>query len=302
MRHLAAALVLLILLLAGCSDDAAVVAPAARRRPQARTEVAGAALNGRVAVVGGLTADGAVSARVNLYDPKRRRWLRLPDMPAPRHHAMAASRGDRLYVAGGYGDPFATGEATDTAWVLYDRRWHPLPAMPEPRAAGGAVIVRNRLYVVGGVGPGPRRPLATSSMYLDLRTLRWSLFRGLPTPREHLGVTALGGRVYAIGGRDPRAGDQHPRGGGVRHGPPGVGHAAGRAHPARRQRRHPRRRAGRGGGRRGARGHDRAGRRLRPEDPRRGDRSRRARARATGRRWWGSGGPSTRRSAGPSRG
>ena len=73
--------------------------------------------------------------------------------------------------------------------------------MPEPRAAGGAVIVRNRLYVIGGVGPGPRRPLATSSMYLDLRTLRWSLFRGLPTPREHLGVTALGGWVYAIGGR-----------------------------------------------------------------------------------------------------
>ena len=108
MRHLAAALVLLILLLAGCSDDAAswrLLPPA----PQARTEVAGAALNGRVAVVGGLTADGAVSARVDLYDPKRRRWLRLPDMPAPRHHAMAASRGDRLYVAGGYGDPFATG-------------------------------------------------------------------------------------------------------------------------------------------------------------------------------------------------
>ena len=86
--------------------------------------------------------------------------------------------------------------------MLFDRRWHPLPGMPEPRAAGGAVIVRNRLYVVGGVGAGPQRPLARrSSMYLDLRTLRWSLFRGLATPREHLGVTALGGRVYAIGGR-----------------------------------------------------------------------------------------------------
>ena len=135
MRYLAAAAAL-VLLLAGCSDDA----PAWRllpEAPQARTEVAGAPLNGRVAVVGGLTGDGAVSARVDLYDPKRRRWLRLPDMPAPRHHAMAASRGDRLYVAGGYGDPFAAGEATGTAWVLYDRRWHALPPMPEPRAAGG---------------------------------------------------------------------------------------------------------------------------------------------------------------------
>jgi non-specific serine/threonine protein kinase len=201
LRHLAAALALLIvLLLAGCSDDAPSwrLLPAA---PQARTEVAGSVLNGRVAVVGGLTADGAVSARVDLYDPRRRRWLRPPDLPAPRHHAMAASRGGRLYVAGGYADPSAGAEATATSWVLYDRRWHPLPPMPEPRAAGGAVIVRNRLYVVGGVGAGPGRPLARASMYLDLRTLRWRLFRGLATPREHLGVTALGGRVYAIGGR-----------------------------------------------------------------------------------------------------
>jgi non-specific serine/threonine protein kinase len=200
LRHLAALALVTVLLLAGCSDDAASwrLLPAA---PQARTEVAGAALNGRVAVVGGLTADGTVSARVDLYDPRRRRWLRLTDLPAPRHHAMAASRGDRLYVVGGYGDDQAAGQATATAWVLFDRRWHALPPMPEPRAAAGAVIVRNRLYVVGGVGAGPGRPLATSSMYLDLRTLRWSRFRGLATPREHLGVTALGGRVYAIGGR-----------------------------------------------------------------------------------------------------
>ena len=34
-----------------------------------------------------------------------------------------------------------------------------------------------------------------------MRTLRWSAFRGLETPREHLGVTALGGKVYAVGGR-----------------------------------------------------------------------------------------------------
>ena len=199
MRYLTAALASIVLL-AGCSDsDPAwrLLDPA----PEARTEVAGAALAGRVAVVGGLTADGAVSSRAELYEPRRRLWIRLPDLPAPRHHAMAASRGGRLYVVGGFGASFGSGEATDTAWVLFDRRWHPLPPMPEARAAGGAVIVRNRLYVVGGVGPGPARRLATVSMYLDLRTLRWSAFRGLETPREHLGVTALGGKVYAVGGR-----------------------------------------------------------------------------------------------------
>src|SRR5947207_14338408 len=37
--------------------------------PQARTEVAGAYWNGRIAVVGGFTADGAASNRVDLYNP-----------------------------------------------------------------------------------------------------------------------------------------------------------------------------------------------------------------------------------------
>lgn len=199
MRYLAAALVSLAVL-AGCSDERAAwrELPSA---PDARTEVVGAPLAGRVAVAGGLTADGSASARVDLYDPRRERWLRLPDLPEPLHHAMAVSRGDRLYVMGGYREAPDGRQASDRGWVLFDRRWHPLPPMPEPRAAGGAALVRNRVYLVGGVtAPGPGR-LARSSLYLDLRTLRWSGFGPLPRPREHLGVASLGGRVYAVGGR-----------------------------------------------------------------------------------------------------
>jgi len=198
-RYLAAALVTL-LLAAGCSD----AAPAWRHlppAPEARTEVVGAPLAGRVAVVGGLTAAGATSARVDLYDPRRERWLRLPDLPEGVHHAMAVSRGDRLYVLGGYRAGPDGWEASDRAWVMFDRRWRPLPRLPEARAAGGAALVRNRIYLVGGVtaaGPGH---LAADSLHLDLRTLRWTPFAGLSRPREHLGVTALAGRVYAVGGR-----------------------------------------------------------------------------------------------------
>lgn len=199
MRYLLAALATVVLLV-GCSDSA----PAWRlldSGPQARSEVAGAALSGRVAVVGGLTADGQASARVDLYDPRRARWIRLPDLPEPRHHPMATSRGGRLYVVGGYRPAYLGGGPADTGWVLFDRRWRPLPRMPEARAAGGAAIVRNRLYVIGGVSDTNPRTLAASSLYLDLRTLGWRMFKGISPPREHLGVTALFGRVYAVGGR-----------------------------------------------------------------------------------------------------
>lgn len=199
LRFLVAAL-LCALLLTGCSEARPAWQPLPSA-PVARTEVVGAPLSGRVAVVGGLTADGRASARVDLYDPRRALWLRLPDLPEGLHHAMAASRSGRLYVVGGYRIRGGAWEASDRAWVLFDRRWRPLPRLPEPRAAGGAAIVRNRLYVVGGTTSSAPESLAQSSLHLDLRTLRWQGFAGLARPREHLGVTALGGRIYAIGGR-----------------------------------------------------------------------------------------------------
>ena len=45
----------------------------------------------------------------------------------------------------------------------------------------------------------PGRPPACAFVY-NPRTGRWSSIPG-PTPREHLGVASLGGRIYAVGGR-----------------------------------------------------------------------------------------------------
>ena len=53
------------------------------------------------------------------------------------------------------------------------------------------------MWVVGG---RTSSGLATRTLSLDLRTLRWRVVRG-PRPREHLAATAMGGRVYAVGGR-----------------------------------------------------------------------------------------------------
>ena len=199
MRYLPAVL-LSLAVLAGCSGSG----PAWRVLPpasEARSGVAGAAVSGRVAVVGGLTASGDASPRVDLYDPRRRRWIRLPDLPQAVERPMAASRGGRLYVMGGYHEGPDGWEVSDRAWVLFDRRWHPLPDMPEPRAAAGAAIVRNRIYIVGGARALGAAGLASTSLHLDLRTLRWTAFAGVTPARRDLGATALGGRVYAVGGR-----------------------------------------------------------------------------------------------------
>jgi hypothetical protein len=161
--------------------------------PLARSEVAGAAWRDQIVVAGGFLDDGQSSARVDAYTPRVQLWRRLPDLPLAVNHAMAAAGGGRLYVVGGYG----AGRPRRDAFVLDGSRWRRLPSLPFARAAAGAAVVDNTLYVAGGVGPFG---IARSLLAYDIRRKRWRTLPGA-SPREHLGVTALRGRLYAVGGR-----------------------------------------------------------------------------------------------------
>jgi len=163
--------------------------------PLPRTEVVAATVRSEIVVLGGLTQDGGASRRVDAYSPARDSWRRLPDLPIGVHHAMAVGAGGHVYVAGGY---TAAGSPLRTFVVLERGAWRPLPKLPFPRAAAGAGVAGRRIVVTGGVGAGRR--LARNALVFDLGTKRWSVVVG-PTPREHLGVTALAGVVYAVGGR-----------------------------------------------------------------------------------------------------
>lgn len=165
--------------------------------PLPRTEVAAAVVGSEIAVVGGFNADGSHSARADMYSPSLDRWRRLPDLPASAHHAMAVGHAGRLYVLGGYGHD---GRPLRTAFVFRDGRWSALPPLPFPCAAAGAAVARGRIVVAGGVAQVSGRRLARNALSFDLRRARWSIVSG-PTPREHLGVTALAGTVYAVAGR-----------------------------------------------------------------------------------------------------
>ena len=158
--------------------------------PLPRSEVAGAAWRGYVVIAGGFLADGQSSTRVDAYNPRTREWRRLPDLPVAVNHAMAAAGGGRLYVLGGYGAP-------RSALVLDGSRWRRLPSLPFARAAAGAAVIDNTVYVAGGVTSGG---IANAMLAYDIPRRRWRVLPG-PTSREHLGVTALRGRLYVIAGR-----------------------------------------------------------------------------------------------------
>jgi N-acetylneuraminic acid mutarotase len=70
----------------------------------ARGGIASARLrDGRIVVFGGeeLTPGGETIAAVEMFDPRRRRWSRLPDLRTPRHGLGGAALGNRVFAVSG---------------------------------------------------------------------------------------------------------------------------------------------------------------------------------------------------------
>lgn len=204
----------LVATLAGCSGDrpgarstTTVAGPAISdsgpaQLPLARTEVAGAALQGRVVVAGGLTADGGASDRVDVYDPATDRWEVGPALPVGLHHSGMATVGDRVYLAGGYtnrpGQDWVA-QARVLSWGAGERAWREEPPMAEARGGLALAGAGPRLVALGGTDP--RGTVLRRTEVLTPGQPGWRPGPDLTEPRDHLAAASSGGRVYAIGGR-----------------------------------------------------------------------------------------------------
>ena len=69
--------------------------------PTSRSELAAAALAGRIYVAGGIAQSGTTAA-FEVYDPATDRWEELPPLPEAVHHLAAAATDERVYITGGY--------------------------------------------------------------------------------------------------------------------------------------------------------------------------------------------------------
>jgi N-acetylneuraminic acid mutarotase len=105
-------------------------------------------------------------------------------------------------------DKLAVVEAYDTVTDTWTRK----PDMPTPRNALSTAVVDGKVYAIGGWGYD--RPeggwesidkttigqdFATVEVY-DPKTDTWATRADMPTPRSHMTVSTLNGKIYAIGG------------------------------------------------------------------------------------------------------
>jgi N-acetylneuraminic acid mutarotase len=176
--------------------------------PTKRTEVAAAAVGGKVYVVGGFSKpslknalDYAISRAVEVYDPGSNTWSTTTPLPEGRHHAGIAVVNGALYVIGGFTKSLlSVWKAVPTVYHYNPETasWRELPNMPTARGALGVTVYRDRLYAIGGYD-GERNTAVVE--VFDPQSNTWSSVASMPTPRDHLAVATVGSRIYAIGGR-----------------------------------------------------------------------------------------------------
>jgi N-acetylneuraminic acid mutarotase len=175
--------------------------------PEANSEIAVAAMEGKIYVIGGYPSSRVVTNAVQVYDSESDSWSMGPPLPVPLHHTVAAAVDGVLYVIGGEFEPSGVarqGVYQDTVWAYDPRRasattseaWTPRAAMPTARSGMAGGVVEGKIYVAGG-----RPPRGHDFAVYDPAADAWTALPDLPTQRNHLAVEAIAGRVYVAGGR-----------------------------------------------------------------------------------------------------
>lgn len=109
-------------------------------------------MDGKIYAVGGMTAAGAASNQVDVFDPTTTTWTNIdptPDMTA-RYDLASGVLDDKLFAVGGW-----DGTTVLTKTEAFDRattppQWSTKSDLPAARRGLGGAAINGTLYVVGG--------------------------------------------------------------------------------------------------------------------------------------------------------
>ena len=168
--------------------------------PYERSEIAVAALNGKIYVISGGSRGVQANAFNQEYDPATGAWRELALMPYVASHVGAAVLNGKIYVVGGFVANVHVGAVNRV--FEYDPatdRWRALAPLAAPRGAAGVVALNGNIHAIGGRDPDGKT-VATHDVY-DPATNVWRMAAPLPVARDHLGIAVAAGRIHVFGGR-----------------------------------------------------------------------------------------------------
>jgi N-acetylneuraminic acid mutarotase len=162
------------------------------RLPEPVRAGAGAALDGKIYVIGGQVQEGS-GRQVFAYDVAARRWQERAPLPEPRFNVAAVALGGKVYALGGFG-----GEREHSDVFVYDPAsdsWSAGTRLPRANHTFGAVVFRGEIWVLGG-----RRGenILREVWIYDPRTRRWRAGPTMPRAMELVGAAVVGDQIHAI--------------------------------------------------------------------------------------------------------
>ncbi|MFC1522829.1 fibronectin type III domain-containing protein, partial [Elusimicrobiota bacterium] len=158
-----------------------------------RDKLAGAAVGGKIYVIGGSDAGNNAIPSTFEYDPVSNSWANRADMPTEGREGLAAvTLGGKIYAIGGDNDvgDVDTNEEYDpiaNSWAIRA----PLPTAGEVLTA---VAVNGKIYAIGGTGD------TSANEEYDPATNSWTAKTNMPTGRKDLSAAVVNGKIYVIGG------------------------------------------------------------------------------------------------------
>jgi Kelch motif len=171
-----------------------------RALPQPANHPGVTSLRGKLYVLGGQR--GTQNRRSDAlwrYNPKTNRWKRLPDAPTARAAMGFASRGRKLFAAGGQNDrSFELRQLQ--VYDVRKRKWRRLDPMPTGRNHLTAVAADGTIWAIGGRRPGAQN-LRTVERY-DPGAGRWRRAPKLNVARSGIASAVADRSIIVFGGEE----------------------------------------------------------------------------------------------------
>jgi outer membrane protein assembly factor BamB len=157
-------------------------------------DAAGAALGGRVLVLGGGTTAATASTQIESGG----RTVAGRALAQARADAGAVTIGHTVYVVGGYDGTAMDPEVLATT---DGRSYRSVAALPVPVRYPALAVLGSRIYVFGGLRPSGHPTTAVQLVDPGARTAR--VVGHLPVPLSGAAAGVLGGTIYLAGGDTP---------------------------------------------------------------------------------------------------
>ena len=158
--------------------------------------------DGRVMVIGGVTATQTITNTVEIYDPRTDTWSFTGNLNDARFedHTAFVIPGDRVFVAGGY----TNGETALASAEIWDPRtgtWTRAESMHQPRGEFSSTMLDDGRILVAGGAPAEEAPPTNTAEIYDPRTGHWTVTASMSQTRfDHSSALLRDGRVLVAGG------------------------------------------------------------------------------------------------------